>query len=210
MQLTNSLLLAAAASISGTYALQNADVVHVVVREMTTIALPKRSIPLLFRRDSSECEAAATTFVQNIDVDSLPTPDAQLIQGLESYYSENTEATDTCSVSFTGALSSEYAVYTSGLSSWVEEHSSDLKNFLQACTDVPEISSSLAQRLGSCTGELNKLVGGSGDSATETGSASGASSTGDADKGSAAPRFAGSVVGVVGVVGLAGLVALAL
>merc|ERR1712000_454524 len=103
----------------------------------------------LEERDLAECGDVAMELLPALT--NLPTPDLSLA----SFIVEQTQlasATDPCEIpAVTGEAASDYSSYMSELSSWQIAHTDDLNSLIDACSDVPEIASSLEMLPGGFT-----------------------------------------------------------
>merc|ERR1712000_126772 len=103
----------------------------------------------LEERDLAECGDVAMELLPALT--NLPTPDLSLA----SFIVEQTQlasATDPCEIpAVTGEATSDYSSYMSELSSWQIAHTDDLNSLIDACSDVPEIASSLEMLPGGFT-----------------------------------------------------------
>ncbi|KEY67586.1 hypothetical protein S7711_08259 [Stachybotrys chartarum IBT 7711] len=167
------------------------------------------------KRDIEECMSLAEGMLP--DLLTLPTPD----DSLASFIAEQTQlatATDACVIpAVTGSMAEEYSSWASDLSSWQVARTDDLSSLYSACTDVPEISSSLAASPAMATicdeitwespaaSSENEDSNDSNDDSDDNDSES-ENTTEGGDGGSSATRQS---VGVIGAIFAAGLVAVA-
>ncbi|KAH8161675.1 hypothetical protein CIB48_g6563 [Xylaria polymorpha] len=204
-----------------TKALLTAAVIGAATTAQQVPAIAKREFLENRQLDGSldpACESALTA-VSTLYT-SLPTPAADLLSV--------TLPADPCATpTFTGKLESEWVSYTSAALQWYSSHSSELLDFVTACsgiidgaqaTGLPVCSSDLAGPAASTTAPA-KTTSGSGSASTITGvSSSGAASSAGASKSSspssttstpnAAPRETGFVfAAAVAAAGFMGAVA---
>ena len=103
----------------------------------------------LEERDLAECGDVAMELLPALT--NIPTPDLSLA----SFIVEQTQlasATDPCEIpAVTGESASDYSSYMSEVSSWQIAHTDDLNSLIDACSDVPEIASSLEMLPGGFT-----------------------------------------------------------
>lgn len=153
---------------------------------------------------------------------SLPTPPPELI----SYETEHPQ-TDPCSFSVPDSLTSAFSSYETAVSSWANDHMSDISSALSACPAASSYSS--LTDLGSCstgagkatgTGDINITAATtqSGGDVTGTPGGDNGSNGGNGGNGSsgsggssvskaAAPRETGFVAGAIAAAGFLGAVA---
>ena len=207
MQLSNILLLTAATAASGVLAKPSAGVVNAVIREVTTLQVPRDAKFFIVRRDEAACTSAASKFTSELEGHLPPTPAAALAESINSYYmAHNITGVSNCQApKITGALGSSFTSYESEVTKWFNSYSDDFQSLYSACSDVPAVSSALASAFseaGTCTSGLNAITG-SGSAAT--GSSSGSSSTSTA---AAAPFATAAIAAAAGFAGLAAVAAL--
>ncbi|KAF5724864.1 hypothetical protein FMUND_421 [Fusarium mundagurra] len=170
----------------------------------TVVAASHPALERLEKRDAKECASVASSILP--DLTAIPTPDPSLA----SFLAKQTDAmtiTDACVIpAVTGSMAKEYTSYASKLSSWYMDQKDGISSLLEACSDVPEVSSRIASLKEEAT-ICDKVTW-----AKETGSSS---SSGDdskssdaADKGNAAGVNSIKAVAVLAVAGLAGVMML--
>ena len=202
MQLSSILLLTAATASSGVLAGPKASVVNAVIREVTTLQVPRDAKFFVVRRDQAACDSAASKFTSDVEGHLPPTPAASLYESLSSYFiAHNITGANNCQVpTITGALGSSYTSYESAVSKWFDSYSGDFQSLYSACSDVPAVSSVLASDFsaaGTCTSGLGALTG--------SGSATGSKSTSTA---AAAPFATAAIAAAAGFAGFAAVAAL--
>lgn len=169
----------------------------------TVVAATHPSLERLEKRDLEECASVAQDLLPSLT--NIPTPDSSLANFIAKQTQVAT-VTDPCVIpAVTGSLAEEYTSYASKLSSWYADQKEGLSSLLEACSDVPEVSSEIAS-----ASELATIC----DTVTwakETGSSSSSSSSdssddnSDDDSDSAAGMKtvkAGIIVAVAGIAGV--------
>ncbi|KAF5707050.1 hypothetical protein FGLOB1_7133 [Fusarium globosum] len=168
----------------------------------TVVAASHPALERLEKRDAKECASVASSILP--DLTAIPTPDSSLA----SFLAKQTDAmtmTDQCVIpAVTGSMAKEYTSYASKLSSWYIDQKDGISSLLEACSDVPEVSSRIAELKETAT-ICDKVTW-----AKETGSSSssGDASSSTADKGNAAGVNSIKAIGVLAVAGLAGVMML--
>ncbi|KAJ4252357.1 hypothetical protein NW762_010955 [Fusarium torreyae] len=106
------------------------------------IAHPPHDVKDLQKRDAEECAKAYTAILPALT--EVPTPDSTLASLLVMQ-------TDDCVLPMvTGSLAEEYTSYASKFSSWYMDVYSGYTDLLNACSDVPAVTSELGE-LGTIT-----------------------------------------------------------
>ncbi|KAF4338022.1 hypothetical protein FBEOM_8123 [Fusarium beomiforme] len=177
----------------------------------TVVAASHPALERLEKRDAKECASVASSILP--DLTAFPTPDSSLA----SYLAKQTDLvtmTDACVIpAVTGSMAKEYTSYASKLSSWYLDQRDGISSLLEACSDVPAVSSQVASLKASATicdkvtwaKETGSSDSSSGD-ATKTDAS--AKSTESSDKGNAAGVNSIKATAVVAVAGLAGVMML--
>lgn len=156
-------------------------------KQFLALAFATVASATLAPRDAQECADSATKVLNELD--DLPTPAETLV----SFLAQQTQwatVTDACKIpAVTGSIAPDYSSYMSELSSWYGDHTKDVADFIDACTDVPEVSSQLAElpaQLTACSSlEWEKVASAT---ATTTGSASSSDATATGEATSTAAR----------------------
>ncbi|KAF9774457.1 hypothetical protein IL306_007535 [Fusarium sp. DS 682] len=165
----------------------------------TVVAASHPALERLEKRDAKECASVASSILP--DLTAIPTPDPSLA----SFLAKQTDAmtmTDACVLpAVTGSMAKEYTSYASKLSSWYMDQKDGISSLLDACSDVPEVSSRIASLKDSAT-ICDKVTW-----AKETGSST-SDSAKSSDKGNAAGLNSIKAAAVVAVAGLAGVMML--
>jgi hypothetical protein len=160
--------IVAAASILGASALPGNDAPNPVVRGIEA-------------RDTAACASAATKYLPQI-TSNLPTPTGAVLT-----YLVTASLTDECAFpTVTGSLGSSLSSYASSYYSWQSENLDEVRSVYQACSDVPEVTSSLNDIFASATGSACSSY-----IAQITSGSSASSTTGASPTKNAAPRETG-------------------
>ncbi|KAF5640046.1 uncharacterized protein FTJAE_4593 [Fusarium tjaetaba] len=175
----------------------------------TVVAASHPALERLEKRDAKECASVASSILP--DLTAIPTPDSTLA----SFLAKQTDlmtVTDQCVIpAVTGSMAKEYTSYASKLSSWYIDQKDGISSLLEACSDVPEVSSRIADLKETAT-ICDKVTWaketGSSSSGDASQSSDAAASSSTADKGNAAGVNSIKAVAVLAVAGLAGVMML--
>jgi hypothetical protein len=201
MQLTNALVASAAlaAGVSATLPHGKVTVVEAVVRNIHTYTKATRSVnraASLFRRQSDECNSAASALEEAYNNDPMPSPDSDLTLGLATYLAENDVETPSAICpdqlpEITGTVGEALTSYADEVLSWWSAHTDELQDVYSACNDEMNLGESLSEIAMGCTSLLADITG------------SGNGGNGDSGDGSgAAPLQTGAVMAAMGVAGV--------
>ncbi|KAF5558695.1 hypothetical protein FPHYL_7286 [Fusarium phyllophilum] len=176
----------------------------------TVVAASHPALERLEKRDAKECASVASSILP--DLTAIPTPDSSLA----SFLAKQTDAmtmTDACVIpAVTGSMAKEYTSYASKLSSWYIDQKDGISSLLEACSDVPEVSSRIASLKESATicdkVTWAKETGSSSSSGDASQSSDAAAASSTADKGNAAGVNSIKAVAILAVAGLAGVMML--
>ncbi|KAK1966779.1 hypothetical protein LY78DRAFT_35928 [Colletotrichum sublineola] len=155
----------------------------------------RRGADAIEARDEAACYSVVAEHA-TVTADFPPIPDA-----LASATDVNIpQVTDPCQFpSVTGSVGAVLTSYSSALQSWENAHITEIRSLWSACTDVPEISSVIAQFgdsiCSTALGPITSQAAGSGTAtatATVTTTAGGAGETSAAAETSAATESTGS------------------
>ncbi|KAH7237080.1 uncharacterized protein BKA55DRAFT_543714 [Fusarium redolens] len=173
----------------------------------TVVAASHPALERLEKRDAKECASVASSILP--DLTAIPTPDSSLA----SFLAKQTDVmtmTDACVLpAVTGSMAKEYTSYASKLSSWYMDQKDGISSLLDACSDVPEVSSRIASLKESAT--ICDKVTWAKETGTASSSSDDAKSSDDSkssDKGNAAGVNSIKAAAVVAVAGLAGVMML--
>ncbi|KAK9783631.1 hypothetical protein AB5N19_04201 [Seiridium cardinale] len=126
--------IVAAASVIGASALPGNDAPTPVIRAIEA-------------RDTSACASAASKYLPDLTT-GAPTPTGDVL----TYLATATLSDECAFPSVTGTLGSSLSDYASSYSSWQSAHIPELRSIYQACSDVPEVTSTLSDYFASASG----------------------------------------------------------